>query len=127
MPPANKPSGGGGAKPPQSQKHDVYLHLPEEMTSSVNKKLDDILTLLRQVLSVEVAQMATLEELQTEVTENTDLTGSVIGLVNGLADQLEAALANNDPAAVQAVVDQMRANNQALADAVAANTEVNPL
>jgi hypothetical protein len=75
--------------------------------------------------------MAEIEDLQTEVSQNTDLTGSVVALVNGLADQLEAAIANaQDPEAaakVQAVVDQMRSNNQALADAVAANTEVNPL
>lgn len=70
--------------------------------------------------------MASIEELQTEVTENTDLVGSVISLVNGLADQLEAAIAANDPAAIQAVADQMRSNNQALADAVAANTPAAP-
>ena len=71
--------------------------------------------------------MADLSALQAEVEQNTSAVDSASRLITGLADQLEEAMAANDPAAVQAVVDQLRANNQALADAVAANTEVNPL
>jgi hypothetical protein len=77
-------------------------------------------------LGLEMRNMAAIDDLQSEVSANTDLTGSVVRLVDGLADQLEQALQNNDTAAVQAVVDQMRSNNQSLAQAVANNTQVNP-
>ena len=94
----------------------------DSLVATVNR-IDRRVTM---ALGLEIRNMAAIDDLKGEVSQNTDLTGSVVSLVNGLADQLEQALQNNDTAAVQAVVDQMRSNNQALADAVAANTQVNP-
>ena len=70
--------------------------------------------------------MADLTDLQTEVTQNTDVVASAVSLLNGLSQQLKDALAANDPAAVQALVDQLDANTATLADAVAANTPAAP-
>jgi MarR-like DNA-binding transcriptional regulator SgrR of sgrS sRNA len=102
------------------------IFIPLKEWNQMLRTLESIDRRMETVIRLERKQMAEIEDLQT-----TDLTGSVVALVNGLADQLEAAIANaQDPEAaakVQAVVDQMRSNNQALADAVAANTEVNPL
>jgi N-acetylglucosamine kinase-like BadF-type ATPase len=75
---------------------------------------------------MEEAQMATLEELQTEVSQNTDVTQSAITLISGLSQQLKDALAANDPAAIQAVVDQLDANTNSLAEAVANVPHVEP-
>src|SRR5215831_8895164 len=78
--------------------------------------------------SQEIHQMAgELDALNAEVAQNTDVTNSAITLLNGLSQQLKDALAAGDPAAIQAVVDQLDANTQSLADAVTANTPAAPL
>ncbi len=61
-----------------------------------------------------------LSALQAEVEQQTAVVQSAITLINGLAQQLRDAA--GDPAAVQALADQLDASTQALADAVAANT-----
>lgn len=72
------------------------------------------------------ATVASIEELQAEVSQNTDAVGSAVTLINGLAQQIRDAVAQNDPAALQAVVDQLEANSSALAQAVAENTTPPP-
>jgi hypothetical protein len=61
-----------------------------------------------------------LSALEAEIARDAEVNSSASMLINALADELEAA--KNDPAAIQALVDSLRANNDALADAVAANT-----
>ena len=75
---------------------------------------------LNTLIEQEGTEMANLEALTAEVAANTDATLSVVTLVDRLADELEAA--QNDPAQVQALVDELRANNQSIAAAVSANT-----
>ncbi len=61
-----------------------------------------------------------LTQLEAEVTRDTDVNSSASTLITQLAAQFEAV--KGDPAAVQALVDKLRANNDSLAAAVAANT-----
>lgn len=68
--------------------------------------------------------MADLSALQTAVENATTIEESAITLIQGLADQLAAAA--TDPAAVQALADQLNAEAQKLADKVAANTTPTP-
>lgn len=63
---------------------------------------------------------ADLTALQAEVTRNETVDGSASVLLKTLFDMVEAA--KNDPAEIQAIVDRVRASNDALAAAVAANT-----
>lgn len=77
---------------------------------------------LNVVITEEKAIMATLTDIQAAVTAEKTVEDSVVTLLQQLAAQLKAALAANDPAAAQAIVDQINANAKALADAVAANT-----
>lgn len=70
--------------------------------------------------------MATLDDLVAEVAAEKTLDDSIIALINGLSAQLQAALASNDPAKVQAVLDGMKANAASLASALAANTPAAP-
>jgi hypothetical protein len=70
--------------------------------------------------------MADLSTLQTEVSANSDAVQSAVTLISGLAQQLKDALAANDPAAIQALADQLDANTQSLAAAVTANTPAAP-
>ena len=61
-----------------------------------------------------------LSALVAEVERDATVNGSASTLIADLAAKFEAA--KGDPVAVQALVDQLRANNDALAAAVVANT-----
>jgi len=71
-----------------------------------------------------------LTALTQAVNDEKTVEQSAITLLNGLTKQiadLVAASGNTvDPAALQAIVDQVNADKQALADAVAANTPAAP-
>lgn len=105
----------------------------DQVVRKLDQLIDEVRTLNRNIIKSQQQQqhnqeeaMATLEELQAEVSENTDVTGSAVSLINGLAQQLRDAIAANDPAALQALADQLDANSNALAAAIGANTQVNP-
>lgn len=72
--------------------------------------------------------MATTDEaiatLVTTVSAQGTVIESAITLLNGLAAQLEAA--KDDPAQIQAIIDQVTAQSGALAAAVQANTPAAP-
>lgn len=61
-----------------------------------------------------------LDELQTQVEENTNVEQSAITLLEGLGQQI--ADLKDDPAALQALATKLKDNSAALAAAVAANT-----
>jgi hypothetical protein len=61
-----------------------------------------------------------LTALEAEVTRNETVDGSASALLKALFDEVEAH--KDDPAAIQAIVDRVRASNDSLAAAVAANT-----
>ena len=65
-----------------------------------------------------------LTALTQAVTNNTTVEGSAVTLIQTLADELKANA--GDPAAVQALADQINASAKALGDAVAANTPAAP-
>jgi hypothetical protein len=70
--------------------------------------------------------MATLADIQAAVAAEKTVEDSVLALLSGLAQQLKDAIANNDPAAMQAVVDSLNSNASAMAAAVTANTPAPP-
>lgn len=63
---------------------------------------------------------AQLDALQAAVAAESTVIDSAIALITGLAAQVEAA--KNDPVAIAALVADVNAKAQALADAVKANT-----
>lgn len=64
--------------------------------------------------------MADLESLAAQVEQNNTVIGSALTLINGFAAQLAAA--GTDPAKLQALQDSLKAQDDQLAAAVAANT-----
>ncbi len=66
--------------------------------------------------------MATIQDVQRAVAAEKTVEDSVVALLGQISQQLKDAIAANDPAAMQAVVDQIDANTKALSDAVTANT-----
>jgi hypothetical protein len=64
--------------------------------------------------------MADLTALTTQVSQNTTVIGSAMTLIQGFASQLAAA--GTDPAALNALQQQLATSDTALAAAVLANT-----
>ncbi len=64
--------------------------------------------------------MADLSGLTAQVTANTDVEASAVTLLNGLAAQI--AQLKTDPAALQALSDQLKASATSLSEAITANT-----
>ncbi|MDP2322587.1 MAG: hypothetical protein Q8N51_00975 [Gammaproteobacteria bacterium] len=79
-----------------------------------------IVRLLQQLIQKVNIMSAELDRLTSEVAENGAVIQSAITLLNGLAQQIRDNA--NDPAALTALADELDANEQALAAAVAANT-----
>ncbi len=71
-------------------------------------------------------EMATLNDIRDAVAAEKTVEDSIITLLGQIAQQLKDAIASNDPAAMQQVVDDLTAHRQALADAVTANTTPPP-
>lgn len=70
-----------------------------------------------------------LSGLEAEVTNNDTVDGSAIALINGVAQQIEDAIAADDIADatnVNALAARLRASSDALAAAIAANTPAEP-
>lgn len=64
--------------------------------------------------------MADLAGLKAQVEQNNTVIGSALALINGFSAQLAAA--GTDPAKLQELQDSLKAQDDALAAAVAANT-----
>jgi phage host-nuclease inhibitor protein Gam len=99
-------------------RHDVHIY--NEPTPGQQQQLDRIEAVVNQLVTQGVAMSKEFDDLQAQVERNTEVDNSVVTLVNGLAAQIEAL--KNDPRKLQAFADQLRANNDNLASAVAANT-----
>jgi flagellin-specific chaperone FliS len=66
--------------------------------------------------------MATMQDLTASVQRESDANDAVITMLNGISQQLKDAQAQNDPKAIQTVIDQIDQNTKKLSDAVTANT-----
>jgi hypothetical protein len=83
----------------------------------IERKLDWIISYLQY----EEAKMAAdLAALTQQVAANTDAEASAITLLGNLSTMI--ASLKNDPAAIQALADQLKASQTALAAAIVANT-----
>ena len=86
---------------------------------SIERKLDHIICALATFGRL---IMATLDDIKAAVKANADAEDSAVILLQGLKAKLDAAIAANDPAAIQAVVDDLGKQTAGLAAAVVANT-----
>jgi hypothetical protein len=74
-----------------------------------------------ECISMEIKKMsAQLDALKAAVAQNAEVDASAIALIQGIAQQLQAI--KDDPAAIQALADELMAKNAALAAAVTENT-----
>lgn len=96
-----------------------------ELVAFHSPQLDRIEAVLNQVLAKEATIMTDLTELTAEVQRNTTVEKSALALIQGFAAQLAAA--GTDPVALKALSDSLKANDDELADALVANTPVQPV
>lgn len=100
----------------------IEVHHYHHFDDTSDAKLDAILKVVKNILGKEVEQMATISDVQAKVTAEKTVVDSAVTLLGNLSQMLKDALAANDPAAVQAVIDAIDANTNELANAVTANT-----
>lgn len=98
----------------------LVVHLDEHQA----RQLDRIEHLLKQVLHLEKEEIMDLTNVTEMVTNLTTVDESAKALLTQLFAAVEANI--NDPAALQAIVDQGNAETQSLADAITANTPAAP-
>lgn len=68
----------------------------------------------------------TISELRAKVAEQTSVINSAVELLRGLKAKLDEAIATGDPAALQALSDEIGANTTTLSTAVVENTPAPP-
>ena len=87
---------------------------------------DILIQQVSRLLKQENKMAVDLTSLTAEVTRNSDVTASIVQLVNNLAAQIAAIPPSSDPA-TQAALDQLKTtlsvNDDAIAAAVVANTK----
>jgi hypothetical protein len=86
------------------------------------RTVDEVYALVAELLQKEINTMATIDDIKAAVTAETTLEGSLVTLLNQVVGNLKAAVAANDPAALQAVLDQLQANANTMSAALQANT-----
>ena len=97
---------------------DVYLHSASE--PEILAELGFIRRTLETLANQGAIMAGELQRLQTEVSEMAGVVDSAVVLINGLAQQIRDLA--TDPAALNAMADDLDAKAGALAAAVAANT-----
>lgn len=80
----------------------------------IEKRLAAVLVI---IMTMEDRMSAELENLTREVAESRGVTESAVALITGLAEQIREL--KNDPAALEALAEDLDQQQQALAGAVA--------
>ena len=88
---------------------------------TTQKKLDQIIAMLKEIQGKEEHMSKELDALEAAVTENISLDQSIIDLVNGLAAQIVSM--KDDPVKLQALADSLKAKSVAISEAIQANTQ----
>lgn len=96
----------------------------DETLERIENKLNRVLALLSLVLKEEKKMSRELDDLTTQVRQNTDLEQGAITLIKGLADQITAS--KDDPAKLTALTNELKTKADALAAAITANTPLPP-
>lgn len=92
--------------------------------AEINRKLEHNHELLHQIKEGMLIMSAALDRLTQEVAETKTAVASVLTLVAGLAQQIRDNAEN--PAALEALADDLDASQKEIADAITANTPETP-
>lgn len=95
---------------------DLYHH------SLRNLDVQELKSLVSELIAKEAEVAGELAALQAQVAQNTTVIESAITLIQGIKAALDAAIASGNPQALTDLSATLGAEDQKLADAVAANT-----
>lgn len=103
----------------------VNVYFPDaQQGSEILKSLSEVKAALTTLNQRSLQMSQELDQLEQEVSRNTEVDQSAITLLTGLAAQIEAL--KTDPVKLQALADSLRGSSDALAAAVVANTPAQP-
>jgi hypothetical protein len=102
------------------------LAVQKAVQAAIGPQLTRIETAVNNLLKGFATMPQTLDDILAEVTRNTSVEQSAVTLIQGLAAQLQAALNSGDTTKIQAIITQLKANDDQLAAAVTANTTPPP-
>jgi hypothetical protein len=88
----------------------------------IEQNIHYIVSQLNKLTQGEKNMSAELDALKAQVAQNASVEASAVALIHGLAAQLAAAIAKNDPVALQAFTTDLQASANALAAAITAST-----
>lgn len=97
------------------------IHVHHHFPQAAGPSLSD---LLRAIKEGTLHMSTALDNLRAEVQQSNDATQSALTLIAGLAQQIRDAVGNDD--ALNELADQLDAQQQEIAAAVAANTPAAP-
>lgn len=80
------------------------------------------LRVLLEIIANQEKIMATLTDIKDAVAAERTVVDSVVTLLADLSQRLKDAIASNDPAALQAIADDINREKEDLAAAIVANT-----
>lgn len=109
---------------PESCRVEALLRRVIATQARLERKLDLLVAASGVILNMEEQQMTDLSQITAEVQQNGDVIESAKALLGSLAQQVRDL--STDPAALQALADQLDAQSNDLASAVAANTPAMP-
>lgn len=113
--------------------HSLRVEVDGKLEITIHIRADAIVDAIRELLASNTRLsekadevMATLADAMADVESETTVESGMIVLLTAVSDQLKAAQAANNPAAIQALIDHIDANKAAMAAAITANTPVTP-
>jgi hypothetical protein len=118
------PKGMMSRRPPEPSEFRQTMAAIYLLSAKLDNYQSKLMSTLAQLSKQETLIMATLDDITAAVAAETTVEAGVITLLGQLSAELQAAIASNSPAALQAVVDSINANSAALSAAVTANTPV---
>ena len=100
----------------------ITINLGHGLSGSAHEGSSDLHQIRAIINQLGNSIMTSIADLQARVAANTEVTASAVLLIQGLKAKLDAAIASGDPSQLQALSDSLAASDQALADAISANT-----
>lgn len=98
-------------------KFEIHHYTHAVPDSRISELLCEVQKLVARVVKI----MTYLEELEAAVKANTDVISSAVTLINGIAQKLQDA--GTDPVKLAELTTELNSSRDALAAAVAANTD----
>lgn len=101
-------------------KNREFEHIVLEKLNKVSSQLENVTSILKNLVKEDKQIMAALDDLTAQVTAQVTVEDSAITLLNQLTVLIQQA--GTDPVKLAALTSQLKANADTLAAAVVANT-----